>query len=91
MTPNTDQILMLVRSVLVIVGMFLVSSNKVTDSNWQTIAGAILTIVPVIWGMFANTQSAKIEKVAVMPEVTQVKVNTLELANSIPSPKVVHS
>jgi hypothetical protein len=61
---NQDQILALVRAVLLIAGTFLVTTAShegvVSDVNWATITGAVLTIIPIAWSMFAHAQNANV-------------------------------
>ena len=69
MFPNGDQVLSLIRSVMLIVGTWLgtkgVSSTDVASlqSNVLTIGGALLALMPVVWGLFAHTHTAMIESV----------------------------
>ena len=69
MFPNGDQVLSLIRSVMLIAGTWLgtkgVSSTDVASlqSNVVTIVGALLALMPVVWGMFAHTHTAMIESV----------------------------
>ena len=56
-----DQVLSLVRAALLIAGIFLVTTEThqgaVSATDWQTIVGAILTVVPIIWSMVAHAPS----------------------------------
>ena len=70
MLPNTDQVLSLVRALLVIAGTFLTTKGLVSTADWTTYTGAILMVVPPIWGMFAHTDAAHIASVAAMPGAT---------------------
>ena len=66
MLPNTDQVLSLVRAILVIVGTFLTTKGLVSTADWTTYTGAILMIVPPIWGLFAHTDASHIATVTAM-------------------------
>lgn len=81
MLPNTDQVLSLVRSVLTIVGAMLIAKGLVSTADWTTYAGAILAVVPPVWGLFAHTDAAKLKSVEAMPEVIKIDVTALA-ANS---------
>ena len=95
MLPNTDQVLSLVRAALVIVGTILTTKGVVSVADWTTYTGAILMIVPPIWGLFAHTNSAQIATVAAMPGATihvdtAVATGALAMAAADPSqPNVV--
>ena len=55
---NLDQLLSLVRAVLVIAGTFIVTSEghkgMLSATDWQTISGALLIIVPIVWSWFVH-------------------------------------
>jgi hypothetical protein len=74
MSPNTDQILSLVRAILVIVGTILTTKGIVGTADWTTYSGAIITIVPIVWSMFVHTDSAKLAAVEAMPDVAKIIV-----------------
>jgi hypothetical protein len=74
MTPNTDQILSLIRAILQIVGTSLMAKGVVTTADWTTYSGAILMAAPIIWGLLAHTDGAKIAAVAAMPDVEKIVV-----------------
>jgi hypothetical protein len=84
---NQDQVMSIVRSVLQILGTGLVSKGVIGDADWTTIAGAILMVVPVGWGIYAHTQQQKIASVAAMPEVKTI-VATPAVAAAADSSKV---
>jgi hypothetical protein len=97
MTPNQDQYLMLVRAVMLIAGPLLIShgvnSNDLAtlSSGVEALVGAALTVGPIVWGMFAHTQAAALKQAAAIPAVQEIKVDTKQLADAIPSDKVVHA
>lgn len=97
LTPNSDQLLSLLRTVLQILGTALVSHGVlgINGAMWENISGAILMIAPVIWGMFAHTDAAKVAAVVELakqpdsPVQGVITTNTPEgvaLAASIPGP-----
>ena len=73
---NQDQILSIARAVLQVVGTGLVSKGLIGTADWSTIMGAVLMVVPVIWGMMAHTDAAKVAAVEAMPSVKQIVVNS---------------
>lgn len=74
MIPNNEQLLSLLRAILQIVGTSLMAKGVVTTADWTTYSGAIMMIVPIAWGYFAHTNSAKLAAVEAMPEVAKIVV-----------------
>jgi len=56
-----DQFLSLLRAVLLIAGTFLITTAThkgwISGGDWETLTGAVLTIVPLVWSMFAHAPS----------------------------------
>ena len=79
MTPNTEQLMSLLRAVLQIMGTALVAHGTlgINAALWEQISGGVLMLAPVIWGMFAHTDAAKIASVAAMPDVEKIVVQPL--------------
>ena len=73
---NSDQLLSLLRTLLQIAGTALVSHGTlgITGAMWEQISGAVIMIAPMIWGMYAHTDAAKIASVAAMPDVEKIVV-----------------
>src|SRR5262245_37320009 len=68
-TMNLDQVLSIVRAILQILGTTLVSRGLIlSEADWTTISGGVLMVVPVAWSIWANRKTAKIARVAAMPE-----------------------
>lgn len=82
MLPNTDQVLSLVRAVLQIVGSMLMAKGLVTAPDWTTWTAAILMVAPLIWGVAAHTDSAKLKSVEAMPEVVKIDIAAQGAAGS---------
>lgn len=77
MQPNQEQLLSLLRTLLQVVGTFVISRSLLGDSSgqwWQLISGAILLAAPTIWSMYAHTDGAMIKNVTAMTDVKQVVV-----------------
>lgn len=98
MIPNNDQVLALVRAVLSIVGTFLTTKGLVSAADWTTYAGAVMMVAPVVWSMFAHTDSAKVASVVALAQDPQSAVKGIitenspagrDLAASTPGPIVV--
>jgi len=77
--PNQDQLLSVLRTLIgfgsgIAVGKGLVTVDQATmigDATLTTIGGAA-TLVPLIWGLFAHTTSAKIAAVTALPDVKKI-------------------
>ncbi len=76
MTPNSDQLLSLLRTLLQIAGTAIVAHGTlgINGAMWEQISGGILMLAPIVWSMFAHTDSAKIAAVAAMPDVEKIVV-----------------
>ena len=76
MTPNSDQLLSLLRTILQIAGTAIVAHGTlgINGAMWEQISGAILMIAPTIWSMFVHTDSAKLAAVAALPDVEKIVV-----------------
>ena len=71
MTPNSDQLLSLLRTILQIAGTAIVAHGTlgINGAMWEQISGAILMIAPTIWSMFVHTDSARLASaMAMSPE-----------------------
>jgi len=67
-TPNQDQVLALVRAILLIAGTFLVTTEThaglLSATDWATLSGVALTIIPIVWSMFAHAKAEKLRRLA---------------------------
>jgi hypothetical protein len=68
---NQEQVLSLARGILIVVGGLLTWKNVLTDAEWQPIAGGLLQIVGIAWGLWSHTQANSVATVAAM-DVTSV-------------------
>ena len=66
----------ILRYALQAIGGILISNGKFDASQWDTISGAILVILPPIWGVIA-TRTPKV----VTPEGATVKLDKMETAD----------
>lgn len=85
---NLDQILSLTRSILIMAGSWFVQKGYLSGSDLEAIAGAVVTITTVAWGIYVHSSTQKLKQVAEYPEVACVKVKDPELAKAVPSDKV---
>lgn len=89
------QYLNLLRTVMQIAGTMLVGHHLfgIDQEAWTAITGAILMLVPALWGLQATKKSSIVATVNAMPEVagviTKATTEGQALANSVPSPTVV--
>ncbi|HEV3312195.1 MAG TPA: hypothetical protein VG815_16920 [Chloroflexota bacterium] len=67
MNPSQDQILSLVRSIITILGGIAISRGFLTDEQITLIGGIVASLIPLVWGMMAHTNAAKLASVAAMP------------------------
>ena len=77
MTPNIDQVLMILRVLLSVggpVGALLVARGMTADqvtalsTSVLAIVGALPPIISLVWGMFAHTEAAKVAAVNALPK-----------------------
>ena len=61
---NQDQVLSVLRSLLTVGGTWLVSHGVMTDTDWTTVAGAILAVAPIAWGWYAHSKKGKLAAAA---------------------------
>lgn len=86
--PSAAQIEGLVRTVLML-GTGFVIKWGIDEGSWAVITGAIVSLAGVAWSLFVNTQAQLIKEVAKDPDVKEIVVEGKDLADSIPSDKVV--
>ena len=72
-----DQVLSIVRAVMQIFGAIIATyaaTTGITEQAWTTITGAVLMIVPVIWGVYVHSRANIVAAAARLPDVAQVVV-----------------
>ncbi len=97
MTPNTDQLMSLLRTLLQIAGTAIVAHGTlgINGAMWEQISGGVLMLAPVVWSMLVHTDAAKIAAVEAMPDITKITVKAsatdgiADAANDPSRPKVV--
>jgi hypothetical protein len=91
-TINPEQIAALLRTVGQVLGGMIATQGWMTDSEWQAVVGAVITVVLTAWGIFARRDSALITSAANVPVTEKVVVATPVVASSeslTENPKVV--
>jgi hypothetical protein len=88
MFPSLDQATSVARNLLQIVGTLLMAYGLTNEGAWQSISGAVVMMVPIIWGLFKHSKSQIIASAAKLSDVDKI-VTDSATAISIPSPKVV--
>jgi|SRR6267142_688453 len=72
MYPNQDQVLGLVRNLLMLGGGIAVGKGWLTTDQITLIGGAGASIIPLVWTFFAHTDSAKLAAVTALPDVRKI-------------------
>lgn len=70
---NQEQVLSVTRDLLQIVGTFLTTYGLMSSTQWAPVAGGVLMIVPVVWGIINHSQTNAVAVVAAMPEVKKIE------------------
>jgi hypothetical protein len=85
---SLDQVLSVTRNLLQIAGTLLMAYGFVTEGVWESVSGAVVMAVPILWGIFAHSKGQIISSAAKLSDVDRI-VTDRATAISIPSPKVV--
>jgi len=85
---NQDQIISLVRQILLTLGGSLVGKGYVDDATMTMIVGGIVSLVTGFWGLYARREKGLIVSAAAQPSVCKI-VALPTMAHAIPSAKVV--
>ena len=86
---NPTNIWNLIKSGLLALGVSSSVIGYISDEVGIAVGGAVIAIGAAIWQVIALKTTKLIEAVAKDPEVSKVVVHNPELAEAIPSPKVV--
>ncbi len=71
---NKEQGLSLLRTLLKVAGTILTAYGFGVDATWETVAGAIMLVAPIIWDMFVHTEANAVAVAAAIPAVAKVEV-----------------
>lgn len=71
---NNAQVMSVLRMLLQIAGTAIVAHGTlgINGAMWEQISGAVVMIAPVIWGLFAHTDTAALKTVEAMPDVAKI-------------------
>lgn len=87
-TINPEQIASFLRTVLQVLGGYLVAQGYLGDLDWTALSGAVLVIVPTLWGLWARKDSNLIKSAAEVPAVTRIVAPGTSAARDGDYPKV---
>lgn len=79
---NLAQALSLTRALIILGSGILVTYGYVTEDVAAQIGGAITTVVPIIWGIFAHTDKAKIAAAETVRTVEKIVVSDPKVATA---------
>lgn len=48
-----------VRSILIAIGGILAAKGVIDETQWSIIVGALMTIIPAVWGIYEHVQSER--------------------------------
>jgi len=85
---NQDQLISLLRQILLTFGGVLVGKGYVDDATMTMIVGGVVAIVTGLWGLYARREQGLVASAAAQPGVTQILASR-DIADAIPSSKVV--
>ncbi len=71
---NQDQVLSGARSIVAILGGYAIGRGWITTDQLTLITGVVVAIIPLMLGIRANTNSAKMASVEAMPDVQKIVV-----------------
>lgn len=69
--PNIDQVLALVRALLIVIGT-VVTARGFSAESWSAISGVVVMIIPLVWSMLVHTDAYKLRSVERMPDVQKI-------------------
>jgi len=85
---NKDQVISLLRQILLTLGGALVGKGYVDDATMTMIVGGIVAIVTGLWGLYTRREQGLIASAASQPGVRKI-VASRSIADAIPNDKVV--
>ncbi len=88
MFPSLDQANSVARNLLQIAGTLLMAYGLTNEAAWESISGAVVMMVPIVWGLIRHSKGQIISAAAKLSDVDKI-VTDHATAVSIPSPKVV--
>ena len=85
---NFEQVMSIVRQIMLFVGGLLVTKGVLDDGTLQTSVGALLTLASSGWAIYTRRNTGLIAAAADVPSVTKIET-TSPTAQALPSVKVV--
>lgn len=89
--PTAAQLDGMGRAALALVSGVAIMYGLGDAATWAIVTGAVMTLVAAGWSIFSNSQAELIKVVAKDEQVTEISVESRDLADSIPSEKVVQA
>ena len=77
---NLQAILSAIRSVLVAIGSWFATKGFLDDATVQQLIGAVMVILPLIWGIFDKFRSENATKAR---EVTAINIGIIKADNTV--------
>lgn len=66
------------------IGTYFVNKGWLTNEQWVSLSGALVTIVGIAWAVYKGKQSTMIAATAALPKVEKIETNDLKLAIAAP-------
>lgn len=85
---NFEQVMSIVRQMMLFGGGLLVTKGWVDDTNLQLLVGAAITIISSVWAIYTRRNTGLIASAADVPSVQKIET-TSPTAQALPSAKVV--
>lgn len=89
MLPNSEQIGALIRHLLTAAGAGFVAKGAIDQSTLTIIVSLAVVVGSSAYDIYLKRQNGIISSAAKMPEVEKIEVKNSNVANNIPSTKVV--
>lgn len=70
---NQDQVLSLVRWIISAAGGFVIGKGWLNAEQLTMVGGLVTTLVPLVWSLFAHTNSAKLASAAAIPGIVKLE------------------
>jgi hypothetical protein len=77
------------RSLIIALGSVAGALGYAAGADWVSIASGLVAVAGLGWSLWSNRPKGLIQQAAQSSHVQEIVVSTPELANSIPSDKVV--
>lgn len=85
----TPQIEGAIRSLILALAGMAVAFGYMKDADWVSISSGVVALIGFVWSMYSNNTKNLVAQASRSDEVKKVIVSNDELADSIPSTKVV--